>query len=127
MLSRWEKYHAHKPIHSMNASSSDTRDGGLGLLQLLRQNFPDTVLGQSKVSSHSVSADGIVSRHNFHCIWSRRRWKSLVPQTPRGFVLIDPQKQQLRISCRSSCMHASVLTLLPPPTLQPLLLMSSGR
>lgn len=63
-------------------------------------------LGHSKVSSHSVSADGIVLKHNFHCIWSRRGWKSLLQQTPGCFVLNDPH-QQSRVRCRSS-------RLLPP-------------
>lgn len=38
--------------------------------------------GHSTLSSHSVSADAIVFRHNLHCICSRRGWKLLLQQTP---------------------------------------------
>lgn len=58
-------------------------------------------MGHSKVSSHSVSADGIVSRHNFHCMWSRRGWKSLLLHTPSAFVLDDPHQQSV-LGSRSS-------------------------
>lgn len=78
--------------------------------------------GHSTLSSHSVSAEAIVFRHNLHCICSRRGWKSLLQQTPGlsgSFffflfftVLHDPQQR------------------LGPPgllALPPLLNSSSGR
>lgn len=76
---------------------------GSALLQLSRHHILDTVClaamqlnWATPVCSHSVSADGIVQMalYNFHCIWSRRGWKSLPQQTPSGFVLYDPYQQQ---------------------------------
>lgn len=59
--------------------------------------------------SHSVSADGIVFRHNFHCATSRRGWKSWLKWTPNHFVLSDPRE------LASESLSQVFSPALPPP------------
>lgn len=69
-------------------------------------------LGHSKVSSHSDFADGIVFRHNFHCIWSRRGWKSLHSRRQAvlySTTLIGSRKSVAGLLARCPLRHAPLL------------------
>lgn len=70
-----------------------------------RHHIPDTVC-RSTLSSHSVSADGIVFRHNLHCICSRRGWKSPLRQTLGVSVFFHCTRRPSALRAFSPSLHS---------------------